>query len=108
MEKFYDLVGYGPYTEEVSPDVFTEVIKSRKYYGDILRNTRRLETGSEINSSIVINNSVSIVADAYAFEHFFAIRFVRWNKAFWTVTNVEVNRPRLILTLGGIYNGKTS
>lgn len=104
MAKFYGEVGYGT-TEETAPGVYTQTIRERKYYGDVLKVSRRYEKGENLNDNLTVTNQISIVADAYAFEHFFAIRYVRWMGALWKVTTVDVESPRLILTLGGVYNG---
>jgi hypothetical protein len=45
------------------------------------------------------------VADAYANENFFAILYVEWMGALWTISEVEVQSPRLLLRLGKVYNG---
>jgi hypothetical protein len=107
MAKFYGEIGYGV-TEEVRPGVYQDVITEYKYYGDVIRNTRRLENGDKVNNDLSVGNSISVVADAYANQNFFAIRYVRWAGALWTVSEVEVQSPRLILRLGGVYNGPTS
>lgn len=104
MAKFYGVVGYAE-TKETTPGVWTEAITERKYRGDITRNTRRLEGANQVNDNVTVNNTISICADAYAYQNFFAIRYVEWMGARWKVTNVEVQRPRLILTIGGVYNG---
>lgn len=104
MAKFYGKIGYGVPVETV-PGVWEDVIIERNYYGDVLRNTRALQEGDKINNDISVGNSISIVADAYAHEHFFAMKYIFWAGAYWTVSNVEVQRPRLILQLGGVYNG---
>lgn len=104
MAKFYGEVGYAE-TIETSVGVWSEVMTERAYYGDVIRNVRRLENGMNINDNVVVNNIISIVADPYAYDHFFAIRYVRWMGTIWKVTNVEVQSPRLILTIGGVYNG---
>ena len=104
MAKYYGQIGYEE-TTETRPGIFTPSITERNYYGDVLRNTRRLESGEKINDDVVVNNSLSIVADPYAYQHFFAIRYVSWMGAKWKVTNVDVQRPRLVLSLGGVYNG---
>lgn len=104
MAKFFGVVGYGEATE-TKPGVWTDVIKEFSYYGDILRNSRLLKEGEYLNNDLTVSNSISIVADAYANEHFFAIRYVKWAGALWTVRNVEVKSPRLILHLGEVYNG---
>lgn len=106
MPKFYGKIGYGETTER-TPGVWVDEIIERSYYGDVIRNTRRLSETDKINYDLSIGNSISVVADAYANEHFFAIRYVQWAGTLWTVTEVEVQRPRLILSLGGVYNGPT-
>lgn len=103
MGKFYGEVGYAE-TREVTPGVWKEEIVTRSYSGDVIKNTRRLQTSERLNDDLVINNLISIVADPFAYENFHSMRFVRWMGASWKVTNVEVERPRLILTIGGIYN----
>jgi hypothetical protein len=106
MAKFYGEIGYGE-SVETAPGVWEDVIVEYKYYGDVLRNTRQLNTGENLNDDISVSNSISIVADAYANEHFFAIRYIKWMGTLWKITNVEVKSPRLILTVGGVYNGNT-
>ncbi len=104
MTKFYGEIGYGEQVEG-APGVWDDVITERNYYGDVQRNTRKLSEGTSINDDLTVNNLISIVADAYAFEHFFAIRYIKWQGALWTVSDVEVQRPRLLLRLGGVYHG---
>lgn len=106
MARFYGEVGYGT-TVETSPGVWEDVIVVRNYTGDVLRNSRKLDSGEKVNNDISVGNSISIVADPYAYEHFFAMRYVRWAGALWHVVDVEVQRPRLTLRLGGVYNGPT-
>lgn len=107
MAKFYGKIGYGEPTEE-SPGIFVDTIVEYSYYGDVVRNTRHLKEGEKVNNDLSVSNSISIVADAYANEHFFAIRYVEWAGTFWTVSDVEVQAPRLILRLGEVYNGPTA
>lgn len=104
MAKFYGKVGYAELVE-TSYQVWEEKIVEHSYYGDVTRMTRKLETSSGVNDNININNLISIVADAYAWDHIFAMRYVWWMGERWKITNVEVQRPRLILTIGGLYNG---
>ena len=103
MPKFYGAVGYAK-TVETSPGVSVEQITERNYYGDVIRNTRRLQSADKVNDNINISNEISIVADPYANDHFYAIRYVVFQGAKWKVSNVDVQYPRLILSLGGLYN----
>jgi|SRR5436190_4456971 len=107
MAKFYGRVGYGESTE-TAPGVYEDVIVEKNYYGDVVRNTRQLREGDKLNKDLSVQNSIEIVADAYANDHFFAIRYIEWAGVLWTVTDVEVRRPRLVLQIGEVYNGPTS
>ncbi len=104
MARFYGRIGYGE-SVETAPGVWTDVITEHSYYGDVIRNTRNIREGEQLNFDLSIQNSISIVADAYANDHFFAIRYVEWAGVLWTVSAVEVQSPRLILRLGEVYNG---
>lgn len=106
MTRFFGRIGYGESTE-TQPGVFEDVITEFSYYGDVVRNARNLTPGENLNPDLSVQNSISIVADAYANEHFFAIRYVEWSGVLWTVDNVEVQSPRLLLRLGEVYNGPT-
>lgn len=103
MPKWYGKIGYGV-TEETSPGVWTEEIVERQYYGDIIRNLRRLKTSDQVNDNVSVSNEISIVSDPYAFENFHSIRWVEFMGSKWKVTSVEVQYPRLLLSLGGVYN----
>lgn len=109
MAKFYGEIGYGE-TVEKAPGVWEDVITEKPYFGDVVRNSRQLREadGEKVNNDLTVGNSISIVSDAYANEHFFAIRYIRWMGTLWTVSNVDVQSPRLVLRLGGVYNGPTA
>lgn len=105
MARFCGEVGYGE-SVETAPGVYRDVVIEQLYYGDVLTNTRRMEDSSDsVNSNLSISNSISILADEYANNHFFAIRYVRWSGVCWSVSSVRVASPRLILQLGDVYNG---
>ena len=106
MAKFSGLIGYVE-TSETVPGIHAEVVTTRNYFGDVIRNTRRWEAGQNLNDDLNVSNMISIVADAYANQNLQTMRFIQWMGAFWKITNVEVQRPRLILTIGGVYNGNT-
>ena len=107
MAKFAGNIGFGE-SVETKPDVWQDVIVEKKFYGDVLRNSRGLENGEKVNNDLTVGNSISIVADAYLNEHFFAIRYIVWQGARWTISDVRVEPPRLILKLGGLYNGQSA
>lgn len=103
MAKFYGGIGYAE-TVETSPGIWEEKLTKRMYYGDVVRNTRRLESSDRINDDINIANEISIVADPFANENFHLMRYVEFMGAKWKITHIEVKYPRLILTIGGLYN----
>lgn len=105
MAKFFGSIGYAE-TVETKPGVWSEQITERQYYGDLVRNMRRLESTNQVNENINIQNEISIVADPYAYKNFHAIRYVEFMGTKWKVSSVDVQYPRLILSVGGVYNGQ--
>ena len=103
--KYFGDIGYGV-TEETRPGVSLPTITEREYYGDIVRNTRRLENGGKVVDDLNINMTLSIVADPFAYQNFHQIKYAEYMGSKWKVSSVEVQYPRLILTLGGVYNGE--
>lgn len=104
MSKFYGAIGFAE-TVETDPGVWEEKIVEHSYSGDLIRNTRRLKSSSNtVNDTIEVSNEISIVADPYAEQNFYAIRYAVFMGVKWKINNVEVNYPRLILTMGGLYN----
>lgn len=111
MARFYGTVGYLRSEEsdpENHPGVWKEITEERNYYGDIYQNSRRNDQNGSIIDSPVINNRISIVADSYANEHIGAMKYVKIRGTLWKITNIELQRPRIILTIGGIYHGPES
>lgn len=103
MAKFYGNVGYG-ISVETSPDVWTDQVTVRPYFGDEVRWGSSNKSGDKINDDISVTNEISIVADPFAYENFRFIKWVEWLGTKWKVSNVQIERPRLILSLGGVYN----
>lgn len=106
MAKYHGKIGFVTF-EETAPSVMTEVPVEREYFGNVTRVTKRWEKGEHLNDNLQVNNQFSIVADAYARDNLFAIRYITWMGARWQVTSAEVQYPRLVLTIGGVYNGST-
>ena len=104
MAKFHDKIGYGQSTE-TSPGVWTEDVTERVYIGDVLRDNKQWKETTQLNDDLTINNRISILADPFAYDNFSAMRYVKWSGVYWKVTMVDVQRPRMILSLGGVYNG---
>ena len=104
MAKYYGKIGFA-ITSEDRPGVWKEHITERPYGGDILNNTRRLELVDKVNADLNISNRISIVADPYAKLNFHSMRYAVYMGAKWRISSVEVQYPRLILNLGGIWNG---
>ena len=104
MARFYGEIGFGDNVETV-PGVWEDVITERKFYGDVPRNIYQSNTTDKVNDDVDTNTSISIVGNRYAFTHIKDMQYVKFNDEYWTIDSVEVRRPRLILNIGGVYNG---
>lgn len=103
--RFYGIVGFGE-TKETSPGVWTDEIVERRYCGDLIRNIKRIDGDRNVNDNININNELSIVSDPYADKNFHQIRYICWMGTRWKVTSVQVELPRLVLSIGNVWNGE--
>lgn len=109
MAKWFGRVGYISTKEvETAPGVWEANPTEREYYGDLIRNHKRYEQSQQVNDNLVLQNEISIVADPYAVHHFHEIRYVTIGDSVWRVTAVDVQYPRLSLSIGGVYNGPTA
>lgn len=107
MARFSGYLGYASQVE-TAVDVWVDGIIEKKYFGNIVKDAKRWYVGSEITDTIKVVNKVSIVADAYANSYFYNIRYVKFAGSYVKVTDINIDPPRLILTLGGVYNGPTA
>ncbi len=104
MAKFHGNIGF---TEQYQskPGVFTERIIEREYYGNTLESRFNANTTSDkVNDDLVINNKISVVANDYAFRNFHFMKYIVYMGVKWEIKSVEVQYPRLILSIGGVYN----
>jgi hypothetical protein len=105
MARFSGLVGF-VHTVRVRPGVSEEVVTEKgPYFGDVKRASLTLQAANTVNTEIRTTNTIEIMADGYLSENIFAIRFVEWAGTYWSVAEVTVQRPRLLLRLGGVYSG---
>lgn len=105
MAKFYGVIGY-VVTTETEPGVWEEQLTERSYYGELVRNMSKFQTSGGVNDNVNVSNEISIVADPYAIQNFHSMRYVEFMGTNWKITNVEVKYPRLVLSIGGVYNGE--
>lgn len=105
MARFCGTVGFLTGHKTTKPGVKVPIVEKRTYYGDITRVARHNQTGESVNDNLTLSMQVSIMADTFAYDNAFAIAFVEYSGSLWKVSSVDIQRPRLILTLGGVYNG---
>lgn len=103
MGKYHGFIGYGV-TEETKPGVWTNVITEREVFGDVMNNNKKSENPGQVNDNIVVNLQISFLADPYALHNFHLIKYATYLGAKWKVVSAIEQRPRLVLTLGGLYN----
>lgn len=106
MARYYGAVGFAD-SVETAPGVWSDVIVEKFYYGTVIRDTRQLRDGQNLNNDLSVSNSISIVATEFASDHILDIRYLKWKGVLWKVSDVEVQSPRLLLRLGEVYNGLT-
>lgn len=106
MAKWFGKIGFAE-TSETKPGVWEEVIIEKEYFGDLLSRSRRYEQTQQLNDDLNISNRISILSDPYANNHFHTMRYAEFAGVKWKVTSVDVQYPRLEISLGGVYNVET-
>lgn len=104
MGKWFGKIGYAV-TAETEPGLWEDTIVEREYYGDMISDRRKRQTSGEVNDNINLANVISIIADPFAYENCSSMVYAEIMGAKWKITDIEVQYPRLILTIGGVYNG---
>lgn len=104
MAKFYGNIGFVK-TVETTQDIWDTVEEPRPYCGDLVRNQRRWENSGSVNEDLTISNEISIVADQFAYDNLNAMKWVEFMGSKWKINSVTVDYPRIVLTIGGVYNG---
>lgn len=102
MAKYYGMIGFANQIEE-TPGIWKEVIEERPYYGDIIRNNRRWDNSAKLNDDFSLNNVFSVVTDTYMHQHFPAMRYLEFQGSKFEIASVELNSPRVSITVGGVY-----
>lgn len=105
MAKWFGKIGY-VITKKTGPGVWDEVATEKEYRGDVQRlSFMNQEQSNSTNADLKLNKQISIVADQFAYENIGRIRYAEFMGTKWSVTTAEPQYPRIILTLGGVYNG---
>lgn len=104
MAKFCGVIGFAV-SKETKPGVWTNEIVEREYLGDVIKNNRAWQSSDQANDNLNITDQISVMPDDFAMENSYAMRYVVYLGAKWKIASVSSPRPRLTLTLGGLFNG---
>ena len=105
MAKWFGKIGYSS-TIQTAPGVWKNQEIMYDYYGDVIRNTSSWSANSEsTNDNLNLDVQISIVSDPFAYQNFHSMKWIEFMGAKWKITRVEPKYPRLILSVGGVWNG---
>lgn len=109
MSKWFGKIGFVELVE-TAPSVWQatdESIVEKSYKGDVSRKAVRWQNGQNLNNDLIVNNTISIVADDYIMDHYGYMKYIEWRGTLWEISDITIEYPRLIISLGGVYNGQT-
>lgn len=92
---------------ETDPGLWVSRVEERSYFGDVIRNTRRYQDGDKIHDDLRISNQISVLADSFCIEHAFLMKYITWMGQKFKIESVDIAYPRIIITLGGMWNGES-
>ena len=105
MSKWYGKIGYA-ISAETEPGIWENTIIERNYFGDMISDRRKRQNSGEVNDNINLANVISIIADPFAYQNCSNMAYVEIMGSKWKITDIEIQSPRLLLTVGGVYNGE--
>lgn len=103
MAKYYGLIGFAEPNSDERPGVTFEEIREYPYFGEVLRNARRVIGADKVNDDLTVSNQISLLLDPYLEKNYYNIRYLTYMGAKWKVTNIEMRYPRMIVDIGGLY-----
>lgn len=106
MARFSGVVGFYAGSKEVRPSIFEETYEEHTLRGDTLRSGYSQSENQTKYDTLRLTNRVSLIGDTFSFKNYNAIRYVTLNGQSWKVTSVEIERPRLILEIGEVWNNE--
>lgn len=104
MAKFYGVIGY-VVQKESAPGVWEDVVTEKNYRGTIILNQQRWQGSDQVNDNLNLDNSISVISDEYANKNIGAMKYIVWGAVKWKIQSISINRPRIIIQIGGVYNG---
>lgn len=108
MARYYGAIGFADGEVETAPGLWSERIVEHTYRGEVTRNQVRWNQGSEMHDPLRIDNAISVISDPYLERHVSDIRYITWLGSKWKVSSVSIQRPRLIIQIGGLYHEQTT
>lgn len=104
MAKFYGTIGY-VVQKESAPGVWEDVVTEKNYRGDIILNQQRWQGSDQVNDNLNLDNSISVISDEYANKNIGAMKYIVWAGVKWKIQSISIKRPRIVIQIGGVYNG---
>ena len=99
MARFHGEIGY-VIKEETAPGVWTDKVVEKNYTGTIIRNIHQNNPNGNVNDDFIVNDIFSIVAsEAFAYDNFQSMVYVRWLGKVWKIKSAEIDRPRILLCI---------
>ena len=105
MSKWFGKIGYA-ISAETEPGIWENTIVEREYFGDMTSDRRKRQSSGEVNDNINLANIISIIADPFAYQNCSDMVYAEIMGSKWKITDIEIQSPRLLLTVGGVYNGE--
>lgn len=104
MNKWAGVIGFA-INAETTPGVWEDSITEKTYVGDIIDVRVRRNTTQDINDNINLSAKISVVMNPYLRDHLDKLRYLTYFGSCWKISDISVEFPRLVISLGGVYNG---
>ncbi len=104
MAKFWGTIGINRGAIEGEPGILTPNIEEVQVAGNMRLEGARWRN-HELGDSVTARHVLSIVTLEDSTINFAEAVYISWQNQKWSVVAIKYIRPRIELTLGGLYNG---
>lgn len=108
MAKYSGKLGLVYPDAETAPGIWApEKVEEVSVKGDTLNLSKSYSPSSQsINDDLTLSKRVSIIASSDLIADTASMRYLTYLGQRWKIVEIDFQRPRLIFTLGGIWNGR--
>lgn len=107
--KFSGKAGFRIDDVEIEPGVYKPQVVVKAIKGSVVSNSYQHQNSDKSTiDNVRITNQLSIVANQFLNKHITNLMYVEFQGVKWKVESFDIQPPRVVVSLGGVYNEQST